>query len=426
MRFSVSLYLLASISFFLDLIDVLVRLYLRSDHTAGSFSATVSPTSVPLDIGDFTPYEARLHLRPYAIIASVHNADQDLKGFFEHFKAYHGRLWIIDDASTDETWDRLQDSGVKCIRGLRNQNKPGALKALLATLPRTIQTVVVIDPDSRFLTSRTEVERVLFEFQRSGMAALCPRITVRGNDVLSRLQRLEYGLSFSLGRKSLGDFTVTSGIAVYRRDALERALSHHSLSVYAEDLENALILLAHGERVYYDGRLVVETDGPTTVPRLFSQRVGWQFGLLRVYAEYARQIFKRSQRNAVFFYQYIVYIGVFVIFLHPLKVLALPLLIASGFNGVDAMLGSSGIPDGTLTNPVYFLSVYLKYVLLMMGVIPLTVHKSERRSVWPIVPLYPFYALFQILPSTVGYVNWISMRLWRRRVYHDHYQPASA
>src|SRR5256884_1694665 len=31
-----------------------------------------------------------------------------------------------------------------------------------------------------------------------------------------------------------------------------------------------------GERIYYDGRLVVSTHGPHTVRRWYSQRVGWR------------------------------------------------------------------------------------------------------------------------------------------------------
>ena len=425
MRFSLGLYLLGSVSFFLDLIDAVVRLYLRRGQTVGGRRNGTAATSVPLDIGEFTTYESRLQLRPYAIVASVHNSAGELDGFIEHLKPYRKHLWIIDDASTDDTWKRLETLGVRSVRCLSNQNKPGALKTLLASLPASVQTVVVLDPDSRFVTPPVEVERILFEFQRSGMAALCPRITVRGASWLLRLQKLEYALSFSLGRKSLGDCSVTSGIAVYRRDALEQALSLHTLSVYAEDLENAILLLSRGEKVYYDGRAVVETDGPERVRRLFSQRVGWQFGLLKVYAERWRDIGRRASLGSVFFYQYIVYIGCFCLLLHPLKILALPLLILSGLNGVDALLGLQAIADNSFTNPIYFVSVFSKYIALIALLVPLTVRRDERRQIWPIVPFYPFYAVLQVIPSTVGYANWLSLRFWRRRVYHDHYEPAS-
>jgi cellulose synthase/poly-beta-1,6-N-acetylglucosamine synthase-like glycosyltransferase len=425
MDFSVGLYILGSISFFLDLIDVLVRLYLRRGQTLGRGTQSAA-TSVPLDIGDFTAYEAKLHLRPYAVVASVHNAAAEIEAFVEHLQPYRAQVWIIDDASTDRTWERLQTLGVQAIRSLSNRNKPGALKTLLTVMPAAIETIVVLDPDSRILTRKSDVDRALFEFQRSGMAALCPRITVRGTNHLLRLQRLEYALAFTLGRKSLGDCTVTSGLAVYRRDALEQALSLHSLSVYAEDLENAILLLSRGERVYYDGRVVVETDAPERLGRLFSQRVGWQFGLIRVYADRWRAIGRHAWSRSLFFYQYVVYIACFGLLMHPLKVGALPLLAVSAANGIDALLGLHLVPDGTWTNPVYFVGVFAKYILLITLMVPLTVFRAERRLVWPIVPLYPFYAVLQVLPSTVGYVNWLSLKVWRRRVYRDHYEPASA
>src|SRR5262245_34726941 len=163
MGFSPSLYLLAGITFFLDLIDVLVRLYLRQEHSWTSSTSKVAPTSVPLDIGEFTEYESRLHLRPYAIVASVHNAAHDLEAFVSHLDRYRRHLWIIDDASTDRTWERLESMGVHAVRGITNQKKPGALKTLLAEVPTGIETIVVLDPDSRILTSAVEFERALLD-----------------------------------------------------------------------------------------------------------------------------------------------------------------------------------------------------------------------------------------------------------------------
>src|SRR3546814_15503781 len=62
-------------------------------------------------------------------------------------------------------------------------------------------------------------------------------------------------------RASLADYSITSGVSLYRRDALASALEEHSMSVYAEDFENAVILLSRGESIYYDGRLLVSTEG---------------------------------------------------------------------------------------------------------------------------------------------------------------------
>jgi len=231
-HFDPGVYVLATLTFFIDLIDVLIRLYLRHEHTLSGPAGLPAPTSIPLEIGNFTPYEAQVHLRPYAIVVSVRNLDgPSLNRFLENMAPFRHRLWVIDDASTDDTWRRLQDSGVHCVQGVHNRKKPGAVKALVAALPPSIESVMVIDPDIRILNSITEFEKILFEFQRSGMGAACPRISIRRAGALSRFQQLEYCLSFTLGRKALGDQSTTSGIALQRSDTLQRTLARHSLSV---------------------------------------------------------------------------------------------------------------------------------------------------------------------------------------------------
>jgi cellulose synthase/poly-beta-1,6-N-acetylglucosamine synthase-like glycosyltransferase len=424
--FSLGWYLFGSLVVFVDLFDLLLRLYVRHARTLPSARRLGAPTSVPLHVGDFTPYEMRLHLRPYALLASVHNAGAELEAFLEAMQPHRAHLWIFDDASTDDTWTRLRGSGVRCLRGERNRKKPWAIKQLLAALPPEVVTVVVLDPDARILDqgprSLSDLERVLFEFQRSGMAALCPRIAIRPDGWLARLQAFEYWLAFSLGRKGLADHTITSGIAVYRRDALESVLQAHSLSVYAEDLRNTLILLREGERIYYDGRLVVQTEGKSEWRSWFSQRVGWFFGLIKVYTEHLRDMLRCTGRRPLLFYQLVVYMGVFTLLLHVLKLLSLGVLVASVANGLDNSLGLDWIPDVRATNPLYAVLAYLKYTGLALIALITAVGRGQRRQLLSVVPSYFVYVLIHLVPITVGYLNWLSLRLWGRRLYRDHYQ----
>jgi len=422
-QLSPGVYLLASCVFLVDLVDLVVRLYLRRQHTL-QLAAQVPATSVVISVGTFTPYEIERHLRPFALIASIHNATGELERFVRSIEPFRDRVWVIDDGSSDDSAASLAALGIRCVRSPDNRRKPGALKVLMAELPPTIETVIVLDPDARILTDRNEFGRILFEFQRTGMAAMCPRIDACGRGWLARIQRLEYWLAFSLGRKSLADFCITSGVAVYRADALRRVLSEHTLSVYAEDLENALILLAGGEGIYYDGRLVIETDAVQTGARLFSQRVGWHYGLIRVYLQRWRTLRHRARGDFGFAYQFLIYIGAFMLLLHPLKILSVALLTVSAVNGVDNLLGLNQLPDTRLTNALYFPIVYVEYLALMVFASMVGVGRGDRRAVLAIVPLYPLYALAHIVPATLGYLNWFSLRLWGRRVYRDHYQSA--
>jgi cellulose synthase/poly-beta-1,6-N-acetylglucosamine synthase-like glycosyltransferase len=418
-------YVLASVVVFVDLWDLVVRSF-RARRAARAAGGGPS-TSVRLGVGEFTPYQMRLHLRPYAVVVAVHDIEDDFEDFLEVMAPHRERLWVIDDASKDGTWFRLERSGLRCVRTPVNLKKPGAIKELVSRLPGEIATVVVLDPDVGFRAGGrrgiSDLERVLFDFQQSGRAAMSPRVVVREDGWLARMQQFEYGLACRLGRMSLADHSVTSGVAVYRRDALEAAFQSHTLSVYAEDMRNALILLGRGEGVYYDDRLVAETEGKRTWPAWFSQRVGWSYGFLRVYLENFRDVWRCSRAGPFFKYQYLVYMGLCALVLHPLRILSLALLVLSTVNGLDALLGLNWIPDTALTDPAYFLLSYVQYTAyaLLASSILASDH-VEWMTLLPTVPVYFFYGLTQILPSTVGYANWLSLRVGGFRVYRDHYQ----
>jgi cellulose synthase/poly-beta-1,6-N-acetylglucosamine synthase-like glycosyltransferase len=417
--FDLFAYVVISFVVFLDLIDMTVRLFI-AHRTAGNVA-----TSIPLDIGEFTPRQMKLHLQPWALIVSVHNVEDDLDPFLEAMEPYREHLWVIDDASTDRTFLRLRQAGVQCIRGAVNRKKPGALKQLLQHLPSGIVTVGILDPDVHIRNTATgelsDLERALFLFQRSGCAAMCPRIEVREDGWLARLQGLEYAVTFAVGRKSLADRCITSGVAFYRRDALEHVFERHKLSVYAEDLRNALLLLGHGEQIYYDERLVVDTIGKQTLHSWFSQRVGWFFGLMRVYQDSFDDVRRIAGRRPFFVYHFIFYMGVFALALHPLKLIALALSIAGVANAFDDLLGLNVIPNVAWTDPAYFVLAYIKYTLLMTFVLAFVV-KGKRRHMAVSVPLFYLYQLLHIVPITIGYANWVTLRYLGRRVFRDHFQ----
>jgi hypothetical protein len=404
-----------------DTLDLVLRLYFR--HVHGGRGAT----SVPLHSGRFTPYQMRLQLRPFAIVVSVHNLGGRVGSFVADLGPFRDRLYVIDDASTDGTAAAFESLGIHLLRGTTNRKKPGALRVLLRTLPADVVTVIVMDPDVSIDVATqegglTSLERVLFDFQRSGMAAAGPRIRVREDGLWGDFQCLEYTIALEIGRKGLGDHSLTSGVAIYRRDALERVLSMHSLSVYAEDFSNALILLSSGEKIYYDGRLVVTTVGQHSLRALFSQRVGWAFGLLQVFVRDFDRILRASAGRPLLTYQLVIYAGLLGLVLHPLRIAGAALLFASLLNGLDNLLHLDGIPDGRWTHPMHLGATYLQYTLLVAVQVLIAFRPGERRRVWPIVPFYFIYAIMQLVPNTVGYLNWLSLRVLGRRLYRDHYE----
>jgi cellulose synthase/poly-beta-1,6-N-acetylglucosamine synthase-like glycosyltransferase len=423
-NFSLIAYLLVNFTIFLDAIDLWLRLYFRKIQAD---TAEGAATSIPLEPRRFTAYQKRLHLRPWALIVSVHNAQHELDDFMEAMEPLREHTWIIDDASDDSTCLRLRQAGWRCLEGGQNRKKPGALRFLLSSLPPGIQTVVVTDPDiSMGKDAVGKLEEVISDFQNSEMAALCPRIAIDGHDLVTRFQALEYCMAFSIGRKSLGDRSINSGIALYRRNDLSAALEKHSLSVYCEDLETSILVLTSGGRIYYDSRLVIHTEGKPTWKSWFSQRIGWSYGLIRVYAERFREIRHLSEGSLSAQYQFLIYLGLFGVLLQPLKVLSLILLAGSFAASLDSLFGLHWLPYWNMTDPAYFLVAFGKYTLFSLAAMYIAVPREERLSLLPIAPLYILYSSAQVLATTIGYSNWCALRIWGRRLVRDHYQDEAS
>jgi cellulose synthase/poly-beta-1,6-N-acetylglucosamine synthase-like glycosyltransferase len=427
--FSIFVFAIANLIVYTDALDFALRLYMRRRHTAAVGGAVDGGrvSNVSINLAAVVPAGAsRVPVSRFAIIASVFNLEDQLEEFIAAFGRYRERVWLISDGSTDNTVLRLRQAGWRCFDDGVNRRKPGAIRRLLEWLPAHIETVLVIDPDVRIRGphegSSIDLERFVSDFQHSGAAAACPRIMIEPDGFLARFQSFEYALSFRVGRESLANFSITSGISIYRRSALESALEEHSLSVYAEDLENAVILLSRGERIYYDGRLVVSTEGPGTVRGWFSQRVGWYHGLLKVYVERFPEIFRISRRSPFATYHYLFYVGVMSLAMHLVKMVGATLLLLSFLAGVDALLLDRFVPEGNIINPTYFTAAVSSYLALGVVALFTSVPKTERAYAAPIVPLYLCYALTHIVPMTIGFGNFFTQRLFGRRIYRDHYE----
>jgi cellulose synthase/poly-beta-1,6-N-acetylglucosamine synthase-like glycosyltransferase len=364
-------------------------------------------------------------LEPYAIVLSVHDAADDIDRFLTAMAPFKDVTWFIDDASADTTLLRLRRHGWNCVPGIVNRKKPAALRHLLDALPSDIQTIVVMDPDVRLWSAdgnpRAVLERVISDLQRSGAAALTPRVRTIERGWLAECQSFEYELSCGLGRKSLGDLACNSGASIYRRRSLQAALSRHSLSVYAEDLENSLLLLGAGKRIYYDDRLILEADVKRTWAGLFSQRVGWAFGCAKLFLERMPLLLRIARRSPMGAYQYIVYLGINGIVLYPLKLASLCLLAMSFLQSLDDLLMIHALPVKAWNHPALFALWYGKSILVLFVAWFVVIPRGERARHVATLPLYPLYALLQYLPIAVGYGNVLALKALGRRLYRDHY-----
>jgi cellulose synthase/poly-beta-1,6-N-acetylglucosamine synthase-like glycosyltransferase len=406
----VALYFVATSLVTLELLDIMARYWLGHVVAAEPLAAAPQPLRV----------DAIKH--PFAVLMSVRNLKAKASRVLAPLTPYKAHLWIIDDGSDDDTAAYLEFLGWRCLRAETNRKKPAAIKTLLERLPREIRTVLVLDPDCEPLSN---LEHAVRKFEASGAAACCPRVRIREDaGVLTGFQLLEVELAFLLGRKSLSPHCITCGASLYRREALERALERHSLSVYAEDLENTLIILEEGEHIVYDDELVLVTEGKRTARGWFSQRVGWSFGLVRVLWQRRHSIARIARYGPWPFYNFVVYLGLLSVILFPLK-LASTLLFAAGLaNGLDTLFALEVIPDNALTDPRYFAATYTTYLLLCACFFAYARPSMPLATALVAIVFYPFYAAAHALPMAVGYLNWLSYCVTGKRLYRDHYESS--
>jgi len=121
-------------------------------------------------------------------------------------------------------------------------------------------------------------------------------------------------------------------------------------------------------------------------------------------------------------YNYIGYIGVLGLGLHLLRIMSAALLLVSIGAVLDHLFVLNLLPEVSAINPVYFAGAVGGYLTLGALALFVVVPKRERAYIAPIVPVYFLYVLLHIAPITVGFGNWVALRLWGRRLYRDHYQ----
>ncbi len=412
-HFNGAVFALAATLLTLDFVDLGVRAWIsRSrgiDQFVGRGKSRISAESVS----------------PYAIVLSVHNLRNDADWLLDALAPYKARTWIVDDCSTDQTVLYLNFKGWRCLSLTENLKKPGAIRSLLTRLPADIRTVVVLDPDAAPVDSGLQdlpdLERAVRDFQASGAAASVPRVRFREEGPLESCQFFECEMVFSFGRKGLSPNCITSGAAIYDRSSLASALERHSLCVYAEDFENSLILLGDDRHIVYDDDLVIVTSGKSTIRGLFSQRVGWFFGLIRVYTTRWREVLHVARRDPWTAYNFFVYLGILGILFLPIRAAGMLVLLASLLNALDQLLSLNLMPDGAWTDTSYFWSLYLS-TTLMAGVVALYLRPPAKPSTIVFAVLfYFFYAMVNIAAAVVGLLNWVGLIVFGRRVYRDHY-----
>ena len=196
-------------------------------------------------------------------------------------------ITVIDDGSTDNTFEEAsQCKGIKLIKQ-ENQGKPSALNNGIRS--STGEIVVTVDADTTI--DKEALGAIAERFASNNkLGAVAGNVKVRSEPkVMNTIQSAEYALGINLIRKGqsvLGCVMIVPGpIAALKREAIEK-VGNFSDDTFAEDFDITVKVLKSGYRVEYEERSLAYTDAPKNIEDLIKQRRRWYRGMMQVLDKY--------------------------------------------------------------------------------------------------------------------------------------------
>jgi cellulose synthase/poly-beta-1,6-N-acetylglucosamine synthase-like glycosyltransferase len=210
-------------------------------------------------------------------------------------------ILIIDDGSTDNTWQAAQQfAGHPQVSIMQKKNEGSKFSALNFGLAHSSGELVgCLDADS-FVQKDALIEIVKkFESDKSIMAVAPSMKVNQPRNLLELMQAVEYtfGIFFKKMYDNLSAISVLPGpFSFYRRELFDTIgvfrHAHHT-----EDMEMAFRMHAHGKKIVNVHTAVVATNVPTTLGALVRQRTRWSRGFLENSKDYSYMYFNPNYGN---------------------------------------------------------------------------------------------------------------------------------
>jgi peptidoglycan-N-acetylglucosamine deacetylase len=225
-------------------------------------------------------------------------------------------LILVDDGSTDDTWQALQKfKGHPQIRVLSKANggKHTAMNLALESVDTDL--VGALDADS-FVTPEA-LRKIVPYFDDATVMAVTPSIKVHEpKNVLQHIQKTEYSWSIFLRRmlSALGALYVTPGPFSIFRTKVFRELGGYKHAHMTEDMEMAMRMQKHRYKIVNSHGAHVYTVTPNTLGSLVKQRTRWSYGFLNNAIDYKALFFNKNYGHFGMFIMPIAIVSMFTSF----------------------------------------------------------------------------------------------------------------
>ncbi|MFH0814909.1 MAG: glycosyltransferase [Candidatus Falkowbacteria bacterium] len=212
-------------------------------------------------------------------------------------------IFVIDDGSTDKTWNVIQQFKNNPQISLFKKENGGKWTALNLGLRHARSELVgCLDADS--FVDKYALKNIVKRFANNNVMAVTPAIRVHNpRTIVQIMQKAEYTLSmfirfvFAL----LGSIYITPGpFSIFKKEVFEK-LGGYRHAHNTEDLEIALRMQTHGLKIDNAHDAFVYTVTPRTIRALFKQRLRWIHGFLENMLDYRRLLFRKRHGNLSLF-----------------------------------------------------------------------------------------------------------------------------
>lgn len=208
-------------------------------------------------------------------------------------------IFIVDDGSTDKTWNVIQRfSGNKQIKLLRKENggKHTALNYALEFADSEL--VGCLDADS--FVHPEALKRIVVQFENKEIMAATPSIKVfEPKGLLGLIQKAEYMFGIFLRKvlSHLNSIYITPGpLSIFRRSVFQK-LGNYKRAYNTEDIEIALRMQKNNMKIDNVHNAFVYTMVPADLKTLYRQRLRWVYGFLKNAIDYRDMFFKPRYGN---------------------------------------------------------------------------------------------------------------------------------
>ncbi len=207
---------------------------------------------------------------------------------------------VVDDGSKDGTWNQIQKYKDHPQIEIIHKENGGKHTALNLGLDHAHSEFVgCLDADS---TVHPEtLKRIISFFSNPDTMAVAPSIVIRDpKTMLQYAQRAEYDMAH-YNKKMLAFLDaihVTPGpFSIFRRKVFD-IIGPYRKAHHTEDQEIALRMHQHGMKIDHCPDGYVYTGSPSTIPKLYRQRVRWMYGFIKNATDY-KYFFFRPKYGAI-------------------------------------------------------------------------------------------------------------------------------